>query len=226
MAAENLLWQDNEFRKSYLATNDVKVPDYSKWFDDALQHRRLSVSANNSFKIGLNIEKNQVDLMRRGTGAGKPIAKANVEKFVGSSILITFKELAQTESKPTHQTENSPNSPFKRFRVFRKRISVLRKVYSGRFDASFRDKFSDSIVDSQCFYSLACEHLPVPEVNVSEDGDTVLEWYLGDKEIIVDFEGDGQYGYAYLVDNKFKAGKAIGTVDDAQIPEDLLQYVK
>lgn len=57
----------------------------------------------------------------------------------------------------------------------------------------------------------------------SDEGEICFEWIAPGRHAIVSIEGDGEIGYAMLVDGKFIAGDEIGT--PADIPRDLGRYL-
>ena len=57
----------------------------------------------------------------------------------------------------------------------------------------------------------------------ADEGEICFEWIAPDRHAIVSIEGDGEIGYAMLVDGKFVSGEA--TAKTGRIPADLGRYL-
>lgn len=64
-----------------------------------------------------------------------------------------------------------------------------------------------------------------PLVGASEDGEVVLRWYHGGADVVVEFEGDGHFGYAFLRGDRFVPGKYEGIVK-GDVPPDLVAEIE
>lgn len=56
-----------------------------------------------------------------------------------------------------------------------------------------------------------------------DEGEICFEWISSDRHAIVSIEGDGEIGYAMLVDGKFVAGAEV--CPPSRLPDDLRAYV-
>ncbi len=59
-----------------------------------------------------------------------------------------------------------------------------------------------------------------PLISASEDGDVVLQWHTGSAGAVVEFEGDGHFGYALLKYDRYVPGEYEGRLTD-DLPPDL-----
>lgn len=80
--------------------------------------------------------------------------------------------------------------------------------------------------DTVKFISKLPAEIQTPTVFTAEDGEIVLEWKQGSSHAVVDFQGDGFFGYALLSEGRFIPGKHEGDLSQSTLPEDLIQYLK
>lgn len=57
----------------------------------------------------------------------------------------------------------------------------------------------------------------------SDEGEICFEWISSDRHAIVSVEGDGEIGYAMLVEGRFVAGAEV--CPPSRLPEDLARYL-
>lgn len=81
----------------------------------------------------------------------------------------------------------------------------------------------DLLEEAAPFYDLVKDMTWQPEV-WSDEGEVAFEWKTPEKHAMVSFDGDGYYGYAMLIDNRFKAGAQEMPMANT-IPSDLREYL-
>lgn len=57
----------------------------------------------------------------------------------------------------------------------------------------------------------------------ADEGEICFEWISSNRHAIVSIEGDGEIGYALLVDGRFEAGAEV--CPPSRLPDDLRAYV-
>jgi hypothetical protein len=80
--------------------------------------------------------------------------------------------------------------------------------------------------DTVIFASKLSPEIQAPTVFTAEDGEVILEWKRGDLHAVVDFQGDGFFGYALLSDGRFIPGEHEGDLSKDTLPADLTTYLK
>ncbi len=85
--------------------------------------------------------------------------------------------------------------------------------------------FQKTLNDYLYFLHLFPKELPLPQAYKAEDGEIVLEWYFNNKSVVLSISGDGNYGYAMLLNGKYVAGKVDGNINNFITPE-LYKYLK
>lgn len=81
----------------------------------------------------------------------------------------------------------------------------------------------DLLNDASAFYGLTKNLDWKPDI-WADDGEIAFEWLKGDRHAIVSFDGDGTYGYAMKVGDRFVPGE-VPSPDAYILPDDLKAYV-
>lgn len=81
----------------------------------------------------------------------------------------------------------------------------------------------DLLADAANFYD-AIQSLAWKPSIWCDEGEVAFEWKTADKHAIVSFDGESTYGYAMLMDGKFRPG-AIDMPAPNTVPSDLLAYL-
>jgi len=90
------------------------------------------------------------------------------------------------------------------------------------FDTSQR--LSDAFLLSELLVKKLSEDFPAPEVSVDEnDGDLLLEWYIGQKRFITIWVRDGHVSWAGLCGDDSEHGRS---GDSWTIPEECLAFIR
>ena len=107
-------------------------------------------------------------------------------------------------------------------------IQIFRRL--GMFIANFKGAPSDkadlarAVNDGIRFLVHWPRTLPLPATAASECGELAFHWSQGNRSAIVRFEGDGAYGYALLVNERYESGQF--DIDcPSKIPSDLTGYL-
>lgn len=88
---------------------------------------------------------------------------------------------------------------------------------------SIPDADKDLLADAANFYD-SIQAMSWKPAIWSDEGEIAFEWKTGGKHAIVSFDGGGTYGYAMLMDGKFRAG-AVELPAPNVVPSDLLAYL-
>jgi hypothetical protein len=92
-------------------------------------------------------------------------------------------------------------------------------------DPKIQDCFYNARSDAVRFVALLPQSIDQPSISVSEDGEIVLDWRGAAKQALVDFDGDGSFGYALLQNGRFEPGAAPGDLGESALPKDLRDYI-
>lgn len=87
------------------------------------------------------------------------------------------------------------------------------------------DELLKTMRDAIAFSGALPSDVPPPSITASEDGEIAFQWLHGTQRAIVNFEGDGSYGYALLVADKFVPGGTEVTSASAT-PDDMIAYLR
>ncbi len=82
-----------------------------------------------------------------------------------------------------------------------------------------------SATEALLFLSKLPTSVPLPGISLAEDGVITFEWDGNNKMAAATFEGDEEYGYAYLVGDRFVPGAQLARIG-GDMPEDLVRYLK
>ncbi|MDO3616464.1 hypothetical protein Q3O97_11440 [Ralstonia pseudosolanacearum] len=82
-----------------------------------------------------------------------------------------------------------------------------------------------SATEALLFLSKLPTSIPLPGISLAEDGVITFEWNGNSKMAAATFEGDEEYGYAYLVGGRFVPGAQSARIG-GDMPEDLICYLK
>jgi hypothetical protein len=95
----------------------------------------------------------------------------------------------------------------------------LRSMKAGHL--SMAAQFADAILFAKVFDDALLQ----PTIWTDDETEVVLEWILGEKRhVFVSFEGDGEFGYALRIDDRFIPGNISGA-KPFQVPSDLIAYL-
>lgn len=93
-------------------------------------------------------------------------------------------------------------------------------------DASSSKTLERAKIDALTFIAKMPNDLSAPLVSTAEDGEIVMEWKEPKTHAVVDFEGDGLFGYALLQQGRFIPGKQEGNLSSETLPADLIEYLR
>jgi hypothetical protein len=88
-----------------------------------------------------------------------------------------------------------------------------------------RERLQVAIREALIFVTKLPQMVPEPSVSASDEGEVVLEWYVGKNEAVAGFEGDGGFGYTLLEGGQFIPGQQEGVLDGRPPPSDLISYL-
>lgn len=102
---------------------------------------------------------------------------------------------------------------------------ILHMAESGAWDdRDSANRAVNSIREALIFLSLFPQEAAVPTASAAGDGVISFEWEVVDRKAMAMFEGDGEYGYAYMIDGRFRPGSQLGHFD-SNVPKDLTEYL-
>jgi len=213
---------------AYLQTSAGSVIEWSLSSNAASRVDFLSLSGSRYVGIGWTVASNAVS----------SVALSNVTPFNWSYLATPSRQqrnienmvwLAPTTSPPEKDRNwlereaaiYSPESSQILF-LLRDLRALSKRALS---DQKSIDRFARASGDVIAFLSRAPNSLAEPKAAVAEDGEIVFEWKTGSKHAVVDFEGDGVFGYALLKDGRFRPGDLKGDLTRS-LPDDLLEYLR
>jgi hypothetical protein len=91
-------------------------------------------------------------------------------------------------------------------------------------DEEAEETLAASAKEALIFLSSLPASVPLPGISLAEDGVITFEWHINNKMAAATFEGDEEYGYAYLVGERFVPGVHAARIG-GQMPEDLVHYL-
>jgi hypothetical protein len=92
-------------------------------------------------------------------------------------------------------------------------------------DPDVQNCFYNARSDAVRFAALLPQNVGQPNISVSEDGEIVFDWRGAAKQALVDFDGDGSFGYALLRNGRFEPGAESGDLTKSALPNDLRDYI-
>lgn len=93
-------------------------------------------------------------------------------------------------------------------------------------DKDIQDCFHRAKGDAVKFAARLPKDTPLPSISISEDGEIVFDWRWEGKRALVDFDGDGSFGYALLRNGRFEPGAEAGDLAVSVLPADFRTYFR
>ena len=78
--------------------------------------------------------------------------------------------------------------------------------------------------EARSFLTKLTSSTPRPTIWSDDESEIVFEWLNSDRHAIVSFEGDGSFGYALKMGDRFVPGSFVGSLASG-LPSDLLDYL-
>lgn len=105
-------------------------------------------------------------------------------------------------------------------------LQIVELATRGTWKAEFASVAMQAAQDAIRFLIACPVEWGSPRISAAEDGEFALEWLEDGKEAVVSFDGDGAFGYAMLVGERFRPGNQDGRLDAGfEVPDDLREYM-
>lgn len=145
----------------------------------------------------------------------KPLAASNLIGSYAVGAQISLQSMDVSNWLNVHSKFSSSQRIAEQEQKFQKAYAELHDVIP--------EADQELLADAASFYD-AIQTLSWKPVIWSDEGEVAFEWKAAEKHAIVSFDGGGTYGYAMLVNGKFKAGEFELPAPDT-VPSDLLAYL-
>lgn len=125
----------------------------------------------------------------------------------------------------TRSKRKLPETTQQHLATHRLATAVASKLQRFQFDDHQVKTLITTLFDALQFVRALPDETPLANIFVSEEAEISFQWRSSERRAIVDFTGDGRFGYALLIDGRFQPGsfEARGAAD---IPSDLIEYLR